>query len=101
MPAIRILKVKDLELDTESCMLYRGEEKIELSSVEYRIMHLFMEHPGKVFTKEQIFHAGWNEEFMEDANNVMVCISKLRAKLSDDGGKYIRTVRGLGYRLEK
>ena len=99
--AIRILKVKDLELDTESCMLYRGEEKIELSSVEYRIMHLFMEHPGKVFTKEQIFHAGWNEEFMEDANNVMVCISKLRAKLSDDGGKYIRTVRGLGYRMEK
>ena len=99
--AIRILKVKDLELDTESCILYRGEEKIELSSVEYRIMHLFMEHPGKVFTKEQIFHAGWNEEFMEDANNVMVCISKLRAKLSDDGGKYIRTVRGLGYRLEK
>lgn len=99
--AIRNLKVKDLELDTESCILYRGEEKIELSSVEYRIMHLFMEHPGKVFTKEQIFHAGWNEEFMEDANNVMVCISKLRAKLSDDGGKYIRTVRGLGYRMEK
>ena len=99
--AIQNLKVKDLELDTESCVLYRGEEKIEVSSVEYRIMHLFMEHPGKVFTKEQIFHAGWNEEFMEDANNVMVCISKLRAKLSDDGGKYIRTVRGLGYRLEK
>ena len=95
------LKVKDLELDTDSCILYRGEEKIELSSVEYRIMHLFMEHPGKVFTKEQIFHAGWNEEFMEDANNVMVCISKLRGKLSDDGGKYIRTVRGLGYRMEK
>ena len=99
--AIRNLKVKDMELDTDSCVLYRGEEKIELSSVEYRIMHLFMEHPGKVFTKEQIFRAGWNEEFMEDANNVMVCISKLRAKLSDDGGKCIRTVRGLGYRLEK
>ena len=98
---IQNLKVKDLELDTESCVLYRGEEKIELSSVEYRIMHLFMEHPGKVFTKEQIFHVGWNEEFMEDANNVMVCISKLRSKLSDDGGKYIRTVRGLGYRMEK
>lgn len=98
---IQNLTVKDLELDTDSCVLFRSEEKIELSSVEYRIMHLFMEHPGKVFTKEQIFHAGWNEEFMEDANNVMVCISKLRAKLSDDGGKYIRTVRGLGYRMEK
>ena len=95
------LRVKDLELDTESCVLYRGEEKIELSSVEYRILHMFMEHPGKVFTKGQIFQAGWNEEYMEDDNNVMVCISKLRAKLSDDGNQYIKTVRGLGYRFEK
>ena len=95
------LKVRDLTLDTESCVLYRGNEEIELSSVEYRIMYMFMEHPGKVFTKGQIFQAGWNEEYMDDDNNVMVCISKLRAKLSNDGSKYIKTVRGLGYRLEK
>ncbi len=95
------LKVRDLTLDTESCVLYRENESIELSSVEYRIMHMFMEHPGKVFTKGQIFQTGWNEEYMEDGNNVMVCISKLRAKLSYDGSKYIKTVRGLGYRLEK
>lgn len=94
------LKVRDLTLDTESCVLYREKEPIELSSVEYRIMYMFMEHPGKVFTKGQIFQAGWNEEYMDD-NNVMVCISKLRAKLSNDGSKYIKTVRGLGYRLEK
>ena len=95
------LKVRDLTLHTESCVLYRGNEEIELSSVEYRIMYMFMEHPGKVFTKGQIFQAGWNEEYMDDDNNVMVCISKLRAKLSNDGSKYIKTVRGLGYRLEK
>ena len=95
------LKVRDLTLDPESCVLYRENESIELSSVEYRIMRMFMEHPGKVFTKGQIFQAGWKEEYMEDGNNVMVCISKLRAKLSDDGSKYIKTVRGLGYRLEK
>ena len=95
------LKVRDLMLDTESCVLYREKEPIELSSVEYRIMYMFMEHPGKVFTKGQIFQAGWNEEYMDDDNNVMVCISKLRAKLSNDGSKYIKTVRGLGYRLEK
>ena len=92
------LKVRDLTLDTESCVLYRENEEIELSSVEYRIMYMFMEHPGKVFTKGQIFQAGWNEEYMDDDNNVMVCIS---AKLSNDGSKYIKTVRGLGYRLEK
>ena len=45
------LKVRDLELDTESCVLYREKEPIELSSVEYRIMYMFMEHPGKVFTR--------------------------------------------------
>ena len=95
------LKVRDLTLDTESCVLYREKEPIELSSVEYRIMYMFMEHPGKVFTKGQIFQAGWNEEYMDDDNNVMVCISKLRAKLSNDGCYYIMTVRGLGYRLEK
>ena len=95
------LKVRDLTLDTESCVLYREKEPLELSSVEYRIMYMFMEHPGKVFTKGQIFQAGWNEEYMDDDNNVMVCISKLRAKLSNDGSKYIKTVRGLGYRLEK
>lgn len=95
------LKVRDLTLDTEICVLYREKEPIELSSVEYRIMYMFMEHPGKVFTKGQIFQAGWNEEYMDDDNNVMVCISKLRAKLSNDGSKYIKTVRGLGYRLEK
>lgn len=90
------LKVRDLTLDTESCVLYRGKEEIELSSVEYRIMYMFMEHPGKVFTKGQIFQAGWNEEYMDDDNNVMVCISKLRAKLSNDGSKYIKTGQRAG-----
>lgn len=95
------LQVRDLRLDLEGCMLYRGEEEIELTSVEYRLMQLFMENPGKVFTKEQLFRAGWNYEYMEDDNNVMVCISKLRAKLDDDANHYIKTIRGLGYRFEK
>ena len=64
-------------------------------------MQMFMEHPGKVFTKEQIFQAGWQDSYMEDDNNVMVCISKLRSKLSEDGAQYIKTIRGLGYRMEK
>ena len=96
-----VLEMRDLKLDLDGCILYRGGEEIELTSVEYRLMRLFLENPGKVFTKEQIFRAGWNCEYMEDDNNVMVCISKLRAKLSDDANHYIRTIRGLGYRFEK
>lgn len=95
------LMVRDLRLDLEACMLYRAEEEIELTSVEFKIMKLFMENPGKVFTKQQIFEQGWEEEYMVSDNNVMVCISKLRSKLDTEDREYIRTIRGLGYRLEK
>lgn len=99
--AVTELTVQDLRLDLEACLLYRGEETIELTSVEFRIMRLFMEEPGKVFTKQQIYETGWDDEYVVSDNNIMVCISKLRAKLDHDGREYIKTVRGLGYRLEK
>ncbi len=99
--AVKELSVQDLRLDLEACLLYRSEEPIELTSVEFRIMQLFMEEPGKVFTKQQIYEAGWEDEYLVSDNNIMVCISKLRAKLEHDGREYIKTIRGLGYRLEK
>ena len=96
------LSIRDLKLDMESCLLYKENRKIELTSVEFKLMQLFMENPGKVYTKQQLFEHGWEEYgYMVADNNIMVCISKLRAKLSDDGNEYIKTVRGLGYRLEK
>ena len=95
------LTVQDLRLDLESCLLYRGDETIELTSVEFRIMKLFMEEPGKVFTKQQIYERGWGDEYYVSDNNVMVCISKLRGKLNQVGREYIKTIRGLGYRMEK
>ncbi len=97
----RQLSVRDLVLDLDSCVLYQGEEVIELTSVEFRLMQMFMESPGKVFTKQQLFEHGWDQDFVVADNNIMVCISKLRTKLSDDGNTYIKTIRGLGYRLEK
>ncbi len=96
-----LLKVRDLTLDPDACELKKGESVIELTSVEYRIMELFMKHPGKVFTKQQIYEYGWGEEFIVADNNIMVCISKLRDKLDEDPLAYIKTIRGLGYRLEK
>ena len=81
------VKIKDLELDIESCILKKQGQPIELTSVEYKLMELFMTHPGK-------------DEFFLADNNIMVCISKLRSKLSDDPSAYIKTLRGLGYRME-
>lgn len=98
---VEVLFVRDLKLDTAACMLWQGERPVELTSVEFRIMKAFMENPGKVFTKQQLFEQGWGDEYLVSDNNIMVCISKLRAKLSEDGNAYIKTIRGLGYRLEK
>ena len=96
-----LIQVKDLTLDLEGCELRRGDAVIDLTSVEYRIMELFMKHPGKVFTKQQIYEYGWGEAYIIADNNIMVCISKLRDKLDEDPAAYIKTIRGLGYRLEK
>ncbi len=95
----QLIKVRNLTLDPESCLLEKDGEPIELTSVEYKLMELFMSHPGKVFTKQQLYECGWGEEYIVADNNIMVCISKLRSKLSEDPSEYIKTMRGLGYRL--
>lgn len=98
---LKQLTVKDLRLDTESCLVYKNDEPINLTSVEYKLLRLFMEHPGKVYTKQQVYENVWGEAYAIADNNIMVCISRLRAKLSEDSGAYIKTIRGLGYRMEK
>lgn len=95
------IAIRDLVLDTEQCMLMRQGSPIELTSTEYRILKQFMENPGRVFTKQQIYEAGWNESSFVDDNSIMVSISKLRAKLGDSENESIKTIRGLGYRFEK
>lgn len=98
---LKTLAVKNLRLDTEECIVYKDGIPIDLTSIEYKILRLFMENPGKVFTKQQIYEEGWGEEYIIADNNIMVCISKLRSKLDDDNTEYIKTIRGLGYRMEK
>ena len=95
-----VLKAMDLELDTDKCLLTKGGEIIELTSVEYKMMEMFMKNPGKVFTKQQLYEYAWGDDFFASDNNIMVAISKLRTKLDEDASRYIKTMRGLGYRLE-
>lgn len=100
-PVLEKIKVRDLELDIDACEFRKNGKIIELTSVEYKIMELFMKNPGKVFTKQQIYEHGWGENYIFADNNIMVSISKLRDKLDEDSSAYIKTIRGLGYRLER
>ncbi len=95
-----MLTAGGLTLDTSACTLHCGNESIQLTATEFNMMKLFMQNPGRVFTKQQIYEAAWQENAIVDDNTVMVAISKLRGKLPGDCGASVGTVRGLGYRLE-
>ena len=92
-----------LRLDKDSCLLYKDGGPISLNAKEYKIIELFMENAGKVFTKKQIYEQVWEEPFYSDDNTVMVHISYLREKMEDDpkNPAYLKTIRGIGYKLEK
>jgi len=99
--AAALLTVGGLMLDIPACTLRADNESIQLTATEFNMMKLFMQSPGRVFTKQQIYDAAWQESAAVDDNTVMVAISKLRGKLPGDCGVSIGTVRGLGYRLEE
>lgn len=94
-----IIMSKDIKLIKDECTVYKDGMKLNLSTKEYLMLILFMEHKGKVFTKRQIYKEVWNDEFLFDENTVMVHLSNLRSKLGN--GKYIETVRGIGYKWNK
>ena len=97
-----MLCVGELKLDQKKFLLYKNDEEIFLTPTEFKILSLFMEKPGMVFTKSQIYERINGDFYETDDNTMMVHISKLREKLGDNSKSptYIKTVRGLGYKIE-
>lgn len=91
-----------IKLDTQTSKVTRGEEEIVLTKLEYRILYIMMSAPGKLFTREEILANIWDAtgNFVND-NTLSVTIKRLREKLDDKNGDIIKTVRGMGYRIEK
>lgn len=100
-PRPRVLQVGDLTLDEDACVVRRGGEALALTQTEYRILQYLMHNPNRVLTKKQIFESVWEENWVSDDGTVMVHISNLRDKLEADAQpKRLKTIRGLGYKLE-
>lgn len=93
----------NLSLDKKGCCLYKNKEAIELNAKEFMLLLYFMENPGQVFTKKQLYEWVWNEVDYYDENTIMVHISRIRNKIEDNpkDPKYIKTVRGIGYKFNK
>lgn len=91
-----------VQVDLRRAEISRGGEPISLTALEYKLLLVFLAHPGQVLGRSQLLGAIWDEggNFVND-NTLTVYIRRLRAKLETPGGPpLIATVRGLGYRLE-
>ncbi|WBW96935.1 response regulator transcription factor [Oceanirhabdus sp. W0125-5] len=97
------IQVGDLTLDTTTCEVWIKDREITLTSVEFKILKLFMENINQVFTKKQIYEKVWNEYYNSDEGTIMTHISNLREKIEDNPKKptYLKTIRGLGYKIQK
>ncbi len=90
-------------LDLYSRSLRKNEEYINLTPTEYSIIKLFIENPGKAFSRDEILNMVWGYEFIGDSKIVDVNIRRLRSKIEEDSRNpiYIETVWGVGYRWKE
>ena len=94
-----IIRAGKLELNMSNHTVSAAGERIELTLKEYEILRLFMKNPGKVYTRDQLLAQIWDSDYSGETRTVDVHIGTLRTKLKECG-KYIETVRGVGYKME-
>lgn len=108
-PALRQITEKNeydirglvINKDNHKCFLY--EKEIQLTPIEFSILWYLCEHQGKVVPSEELFEAVWKEKYFNNNNTVMAHIGRLREKLNEPAKnpKFIKTIWGVGYEIEK
>ena len=91
-----------LNKDTHQCIY--NEKELTLTPIEFNILWILCENRGQVISSERLFEQVWGEKYFKNSNNtVMVHIRHLREKMSDTTGRsdFIKTVWGVGYKIEK
>ena len=98
------IKIKNVEINLSSGKVLKEGKEIELTALEYKILVMLFENRGKMITREQILSYIWDSEenFVND-NTLTVYIKRIREKIEDNPNKpeIIKTVRGLGYKIER
>lgn len=95
----QLIRVGGLEMNLGEHIVTADGIRIQLTLKEFELLRTFMTNPGRAFTREQLLSSVWCEDFLGETRTVDVHVGTLRQKLGSCG-KYIRTVRGVGYRLE-
>ena len=96
-----VYKFGDITMYPDECRVTINETEVNLSPKEFRLLDLFMSHPRRVWSREQLLEKVWGVDFVGDSKTVDVHIRWLREKIEVDPSdpKHIVTVRGFGYRL--
>ena len=95
----KYLRLHDIFLDGERRMVYVNDEPCELTYKEFELLRFFMKNAGIVMTRDGIMEHVWGTDFEGESRTLDMHIKTLRQKLGD-AGKYIKTVRNVGYRIE-
>lgn len=95
----QLIRVGGLEMNLGEHIVMADGIRVQLTLKEFELLHTFMTNPGRAFTRERLLSSVWCEDFMGETRTVDVHVGTLRQKLGGCG-KYIRTVRGVGYKLE-
>ena len=98
-----IVTVGENQVHLKTGKVFRGQEEVNLTAMEYKLLLIFLNHSGQTLSRQQILNAIWDEvgDFVND-NTLTVYIKRLRSKLNATAeNPLISTIRGIGYRLER
>ena len=97
-----VTRIGDLEIDTGAMILIVRAQPVPTTATEFRLLDWFVRHPGRVFTRDQLLDVVWRDTQYVTPRSVDVYVRRLREKIENDpeNPRYIRTVRGAGYRFE-
>lgn len=98
-----IINIDDMKINLDTHEIFIGDNEVKLTPTEFDILVLLAKNKGKVFSIANIYESVWNQEFLESDNTVMVHIRKIREKTEENPRKpkFIKTVWGVGYKIEK
>ena len=94
-------EVSDLVFNDEAHEVRLEGQEIDLTLKEYKILKKFLESPGRVFSREQLLDSIWGFDFAGDVRTVDSHVARLRTKLGEWGNKHLKTVYGIGYKIEE
>ncbi|HFC08371.1 MAG TPA: response regulator transcription factor [Chloroflexi bacterium] len=97
LPTQTELRAGDLVLNPDTHEVFKGKKPLHLTPTEFKMLHLLMSHPRRVFSKETLLNRVWGYDYVGDTNIVEVHISHLRDKIGDKPPRLIQTVYGVGY----